>query len=400
MSTFSPSDVVPFVDLITPHRELEEELVAVFREALRSAEFIGGRQVEAFEQEFAAYCGTSECVGVANGTDALRLALLACGVGRGDAVVTVANTFIATVEAITMVGAETEFVDIDERTYNMGPLALEEYLGSCEIDAASGRPIGRRSGQPIKAIVPVHLYGQMADMEPILALAGRYGLVVVEDACQAHGAQYQMSDGSWHRAGSLGRAGAFSFYPSKNLGACGDAGAVTTNDPSVALMIRMLRDHGQATKHVHVVEGCNSRLDAIQAGFLRVKLRHLEAANVKRRLAAAGYAALLADVTTVTLPYESDRSRAVYHLYVIRHDQCDVLHRDLNSRGIDCGRHYPVPLNLQQCHRFWADGRARLPLTERVATEAVSLPMSADLTSAQQQLVVDQIRSSLSMFVA
>ena len=210
-------------------------------------------------------------------------------------------------------------MDIDERTYNMSPSALEAYLGSCEVDAASGRPIGVRSGQPIKAIVPVHLYGQMADMEPILAIADRYGLLVVEDACQAHGAEYRMSDGTWRRAGSLGRAAAFSFYPSKNLGACGDAGAVTTNDADVARTIRMLRDHGQATKYVHELEGCNSRLDAIQAGFLRVKLRHLEEANEARRAAADRYLSLLSELPSIVLPVESDRCRGVYHLFVVRH---------------------------------------------------------------------------------
>lgn len=391
MTISSHSDLVPFVDLVTPHRVLEEELVAVFREALRSAQFIGGPQVEAFEREFADYCGSSECVGVANGTDAVRLALVACGVGRGDAVITVANTFIATVEAITMAGAETEFVDIDERTYNMSPSALEAYLASCETDAASGRPIGRRSGRPIAAIVPVHLYGQMADMEPILALAERYGLVVVEDACQAHGAEYQLSDGTWRRAGSIGRAAAFSFYPSKNLGACGDAGAVTTSDPDVARTIRRLRDHGQSAKYVHEIEGCNSRLDAIQAAILRVKLKSLDASNIERRVAAQGYAALLADVPLVTLPYEPERNRSVYHLYVIRHERRDALVRSLEAHGIVCGRHYPVPLHLQSCHRHWAYESGSLPATERAAAETLSLPLYPGMTVLQQKQVADAI---------
>ena len=270
------NEPIPFLDLVTSHRELEEELVEAFREAVRGAAFVGGAQVEAFEQEFAAYCGAKYCVGVANGTDAVRLALMASGVGPGDAVVTVSHTFIATVEAISQAGADTEFVDIDERTYNMSPDALAAYLEGCATDPASGRPIGRRTGTPIKAVVPVHLYGQVADMDAILAIAARYDLLVIEDACQAHGAEYRSADGGWRRAGTFGTAAAFSFYPGKNLGACGEAGAVTTNDDQVAKTIKMLREHGQATKYYHDLEGSNSRLDAVQAAFLRVKLRHLD----------------------------------------------------------------------------------------------------------------------------
>lgn len=392
MSTSVRVDRVPFLDLVTVHRELEEELVAVFREALRSAQFIGGLQVEAFEREFAEYCGAAHCVGVANGTDALRLALIACGVGRGDAVITVANTFIATVEAINQSGAEVEFVDIDERTYNMSPSALEAYLASCETDAASGRPIGRRSGQPIKAIVPVHLYGQMADMEPILALAERYGLVVVEDACQAHGAEYQLSDGTWRRAGSLGHAAAFSFYPSKNLGACGDAGAVTTNDPDIARTIYALRDHGQVAKHCHEIEGWNSRLDAIQAGFLRVKLRHLDSWNAQRRAAAAWYNEHLGAVPGLTVPFESPRHRSVYHLYVIRHARRHVLMKHLEFEHIVSGLHYPVPVHLQKCCPDMADVRERLRISEHVTAEVLSLPLFTGMDEADQQCVSDAVR--------
>lgn len=394
MTMHVPAEGVPFSDLIAPHRDLEDELVAVFREVLRSAQFVGGPQVDAFEQEFAAFCGTSSCVGVASGTDAVRLALIACGVGCEDAVVTVANTFIATVEAITMTGAAAEFVDIDSATCNMSPGALDEYLASCEVDVTSGRPIGRRTRRPIKAIVPVHLYGQMADMEPILTIAARHGLDVVEDACQAHGAEYQWSDGTWRRAGSLGRAGAFSFYPSKNLGACGDAGAVTTNDPGVARTLRLLRQHGQPTRDVHEIEGCNSRLDAIQAAFLRVKLRYLDVANIERRIAAESYARLMT-VPGVTLPRELDRSRAVYHLYVVRHDRRDAVARSLDSKGIVCGRHYPVPLHLQPCYRHWGYAPGSLPRTERAAESALSLPIFPAMTVAQQCRVVEAIAEAV-----
>ena len=281
------TEPVPFLDLVTPHRELEDELVEAFRQALRSAAFVGGAQVEAFEREFAAYCGAKYCVGVANGTDAVRFALMASGVGRGDAVVTVSHTFIATVEAISQAGATAEFVDIDARTYCMSPEALDEYLTGCAKDSATGRPLGARTGKPIKAVVPVHLYGQVADMDAILSIAAHYDLLVIEDACQAHGAEYRSADGTWRRAGTFGKAAAFSFYPGKNLGACGEAGAVTTDDEQVAKTIRMLRDHGQAQKYYHELEGYNGRLDAIQAAFLRVKLRHLDEWNAQRRAAAA-----------------------------------------------------------------------------------------------------------------
>ena len=293
------NEPIPFLDLVTPHRELEEELVEVFRQALRSAAFVGGAQVEAFEREFAEFCGARYCVGVANGTDAVRFALMAAGIGRDDAVVTVPNTFIATVEGISQAGAGTEFVDIDERTYCMSPEALDEYLKHCAIDASTGRPLGRRTGKPIKAVLPVHLYGQVADMDAIQSIAAHYKLLVIEDACQAHGSEYRSDNGGWRRAGSFGKAAAFSFYPGKNLGACGEAGAVTTDDEQLARTVRMLREHGQAQKYYHDLEGYNGRLDAIQAGFLRVKLRHLNGWNAGRRAAAARYADLFSSMPEV-----------------------------------------------------------------------------------------------------
>ena len=271
------SDGIPFLDLITPHAELKEELTAVFRRALETAGFIGGPMVEQFEREFAAFCGTRHCVGVASGTDAVRFALIAAGVPKDAVVVTVPNTFIATTEAITQAGARPAFVDIDERTYNMDPEKLREFLEKqCYFDQSSGKLINRKLGVPVAAVVPVHIYGQPADMDPILELADRYSLVVVEDACQAHGAEYfSRREQRWQKAGSLGLAAGFSFYPGKNLGACGEAGAVTTNDANLARQIRMLRDHGQSRKYYHEVEGYNGRLDAIQAGILSVKLKHL-----------------------------------------------------------------------------------------------------------------------------
>lgn len=381
------NEPVPFLDLVTPHRELEEELVAVLRQALRSAAFVGGEQVDAFEREFADYCGAKHCVGVANGTDAVRFALMASGVGRGDAVVTVSHTFIATVEAISQAGADTEFVDIDPRTYCMSPASLEEYLLRCAKDPKSGRPLGARTGKPIKAIVPVHLYGQVADMDALMNIAARYGLLVIEDACQAHGAQYRSADGIWRRAGTFGSAAAFSFYPGKNLGACGEAGAVTTNDASIAATIRMLREHGQAKKYYHDLEGYNGRLDAIQAGFLRVKLRHLDDWNAQRRAAAARYTAALVSTPEVTLPFESERCHSVYHLYVIRSPNRDDLAGYMKTQGVSTGLHYPLPLHLQNCYRPRGYLPGALPNTERAAAEILSLPMFPGLGSMAQQRV-------------
>jgi len=388
-------EMIPFLDLITPHRQLEEELVEATRRALRSAAFIGGPEVEGFEREFADYCGAKFCVGLASGTDAVRFALMAAGVGVGDAVITVANTFIATVEGISQAGAQTEFVDVDDRTSNMSAASLSEYLAGCAIDAATKRPIGRRSGKPIKAIVPVHLYGQMVDMTALTEIAERYRLFIVEDACQAHGAMHR-----GQRAGSIGRAGAFSFYPGKNLGACGEAGAVTTNDEAIAKTIRMIRDHGQSKKYYHQIEGYNGRLDAIQAAFLRVKLRHLDEWTAQRQAAARRYNELLEPMTkagVLALPYEPEGSQAVYHLYVIRTRERDPLAKALNAKGIQTGLHYPVPLHQQECYKAWGFAAGALPVTERAATELLSLPMFPGLTPAQQKAVADGVQSFLSV---
>ncbi|MPZ20439.1 MAG: erythromycin biosynthesis sensory transduction protein eryC1 [Luteitalea sp.] len=388
---------IPFLDLITPHRELEEELVAAFRDAVRSAAFIGGPEVEAFEREFAAYCGTKYCVGVASGTDAVRFALMAAGVGLGDAVVTVSHTFIATVEAISQAGADTELVDIDERTYCMSPDRLLEYLEACQKDQHTGRPLGQRSGRPIRAVVPVHLYGQVAEMDSILDIASHYDLFVVEDACQAQGAEYYSAEGGWRRAGSFGKAGAFSFYPGKNLGACGEAGAVTTDDEQVAQKIRMLREHGQAQKYYHDLEGYNGRLDAIQAAFLRIKLRHLDRWNEQRKSAAARYAELLSGAPDITPPFEPETSRAVYHLYVVRTKDRDALAAHLKAESISAGLHYPLPVHLQKCYRDWGYDVGDLPVTERAASEVLSLPMFPGLTKAHQERVASGIETFASV---
>jgi dTDP-4-amino-4,6-dideoxygalactose transaminase len=389
----SNSTNIPFLDLVTPHVELQEELTAVFQKALRSAGFIGGPMVEDFEKAFAEFCSAKHSIAVNSGTDALRFALIAAGVKSGDVVVTVPHTFIATTEAISQAGALPEFVDIDERTYNMDPEKLREYLDKhCSIDSA-GRLVSRRSGRPVTAVVPVHLYGQVADMDPISELADRYNLILIEDACQAHGAEYfSRKHKRWMKAGSIGRAAAFSFYPGKNLGACGEAGAVTTNDAQLAQTIKMLRDHGQAQKYYHDIEGYNGRLDAIQAGLLHVKLNHLAKWNAQRRERAAEYSRLLlASDSGITPPFEPLWSKAVYHLYVVRTDDREGLMNHFKTAGIGAGIHYPIPLHLQKAYASLNLRKGDFPVTEKAAAEIISLPMFPQLTAQQLEVVVREI---------
>src|SRR6202161_4290425 len=312
---------IPFLDLVTLHEELEPELMPVFQKVLRTAGFVGGPMVEDFEREFAGFCDAKHCVGLASGTDAVRFALMAAGVQLGDVVITVPHTFIATTEGISQAGARPDFVDIDERSYCMDPAKLKEYIErECYVDRETGTPYHRRLRAPVTAIVPVHIYGQSADMDPILELARRYNLIVVEDACQAHGAEYfSRKENRWMKAGSMGHAGAFSFYPGKNLGACGEAGAATTNSEAITRQMRMLRDHGQAKKYYHDIEGYNGRLDAVQAGILSVKLQHLANWNESRREHARKYNELFAAAdANIILPKEPSRSKAVYHLFVVQ----------------------------------------------------------------------------------
>ena len=385
---------IPFLDLITPHRELEEELVAVFRNALETAGFIGGPMVEDFEEDFAQFCDVEYCVGVGSGTDALRFALIAAGVSPGDTVVTVPNTFIATTEAISQAGARPDFVDIDERTYTIDPSKLQEYLETrCYIDRATEKLFNKKTRRPIAGIVPVHLYGQMADMGPILELAQRYNLIVVEDACQAHGAKYfSKKENCWKRAGSMSRAAAFSFYPGKNLGACGEAGAVTTNDKELAQKVRMLRDHGQPQKYYHEFEGYNGRLDAIQAGILRLKLEHLEEWNKQRRDIADRYQELLRLAAgSITVPHEPAWARAVYHLYVIRTENRDQLRQHLFEAGIATGIHYPMPLHLQKACRNLGYKEGDFPVAEKLALEILSLPVYPQLQLDQQRHIAGAV---------
>lgn len=379
---------------MTPHLELEEELVSVFRSALKTAGFVGGPIVEEFEREFAEFSEARHCVGVGNGTDALRFALIAAGVQPGDTVVTVPNTFIATTEAISQAGARPDFVDIEERTYNMDARRLHEYLETqCCLDRATGKLLNRKRGSRVKGIVPVHLYGQMADMDPILEIAERHNLFVIEDACQAHGAAYySRKEGRWKKAGSMGLAAAFSFYPGKNLGACGEAGAVTTNDPKLAGKVRMLRDHGQAQKYSHEIEGYNGRLDAIQAGILRAKLKHLAEWNQTRRTCARRYGELFrSQIDKIILPHESPLNKAVYHLYVIRVKNRDQLQRHLAQANIATQIHYPTPLHLQKAYATMGYKEGDFPVTEKAATEILSLPMYPQLEPQQQKVIVQEL---------
>lgn len=389
---------IAFLDLVTPHQELETELLAVVKKAFSNAGFIGGPMVEEFEKEFAAFCGAKYCVGVNSGTDALRFAFMAAGVKPGEIIVTVPHTFIATTEAISQAGAQIAFVDINEQTYTMDPVKLAEYFETrCEWDSKRGELMERSSKRRVAGIVPVHLYGQTADMDPILDLAAKYNLFVIEDACQAHGAEYfSKKENAWRRAGSMGKAAAFSFYPGKNLGACGEAGAITTNDEAMAARMKMIRDHGQAKKYYHDIEGYNGRLDSIQAGWLSVKLRHLAKWNESRRNLAHRYHQLFAEVRdSVVLPVEAPWTKGVYHLYVVRVQDREAMQARLAEAGIATGIHYPIPLHQQKAYEQLGYKTGDFPVTERVAREIVSLPMFPQLLPAQQ----DEVAAAVKEFV-
>jgi dTDP-4-amino-4,6-dideoxygalactose transaminase len=390
---------IPFLDLVTPHQQLKDELLKVVEQALGTAGFIGGPMVAGFEQEFSRFCGTRHCVGLGSGTDAVRFAVIAAGVKPGDVVVTVPNTFIATTEAITQAGATPDFVDVDERTYNLDPEQLLKYLQvECRVDGATGRVYNRRLGKPVTAVVPVHLYGQPADMDRIAEIADRFGLLVVEDACQAHGAEYySRKEKAWKKAGAIGKVAAFSFYPGKNLGACGEGGAVTTDDDEIARKVRMLRDHGQSRKYYHDIEGYNGRLDAIQAGMLQVKLKHLPEWNESRAKAAARYRELFRAANRPGFPpYEPEWAKPVYHLYVIRVPGRQELMKTMAEAGIGTAIHYPVPLHLQKAYESHGYKSGYFPVAEKAASEILSLPMFPQLSAEQQ----DHVVSTISKFVS
>jgi dTDP-4-amino-4,6-dideoxygalactose transaminase len=380
---------VPFSDLRAMHDEVRAQIEAGWSRIIETSSFIGGPLVAGFEREFAAYCSTAHCVGVGTGTDAVRVALQAVGVGPGDLVVTVPHTFIATVEGITQAGAAPVFVDVDAETYTMDPAPVERYLrGECETRA--GRLVERASGRRVAALLPVHLYGQAADMDPLLALAARYGLKVVEDAAQAHGATYR-----GRRCGSLGDAAAFSFYPGKNLGAMGEAGAVTTNDAATADRCRVLREHGQSERYIHVTaDGSNARLDTVQAVVLSAKLPRMADWTAMRRRAADWYRERLAGLPLV-LPAEVDQREHVYHLFVVQVEDRDQVRSALDASGIATGLHYPVPLHLQEAYRDLGLGQGAFPVSEQVASRGLSLPMFPHLTEQQVDAVAGSLRAAL-----
>jgi len=359
---------VPFVDLKAQHEAIADELNEAIQRVIKRSRFILGQEVEAFEEEFAAYCDVDHCVGVGSGTEALHLALKACGMGPGDEVITVSFTFIATALAISWTGATPVFVDIDPKTYTMDPDRVAQAITP-----------------HTKAILPVHLYGQCADMDPLLALAKEHNLWMIEDACQAHGATYK-----GRKAGSIGHLGCFSFYPSKNLGACGDGGAITTNDKGLADRLRLSRNYGQTRKYHHESMGYNSRLDEIQAAVLRVKLKYLDGWNEARRKHAKKYNELLGG-GIVVYSRVADWGDPVFHLYVIRSCHRDELQKYLQGKDIETLIHYPVPVHLQKAYTNLGYLKGSLPVTESCSMEVLSLPMFAELTEEQINYVSNAV---------
>jgi len=360
---------VPFLNLRAAHDPLRGEFLAAIGEVIDTSAFAGGPFVAKFEADFAAFCKIEHAIGLGNGTDALWLSLLALGVGPGDEVITVPSTFLATAEAITYTGARPVFVDIEEKTYTMDPALLE-------------KAITPRT----KAIIPVHLFGQVADMDPIMQVARKHGLAVIEDACQAHGAEY-----NGKAAGSIGDTGCFSFYPGKNLGALGEAGAVVTNSAELKQKIQMLRDHGQSRKYYHAVVGWNARMDGFQGAALQIKLKHLAKGNEARRRHASQYDRILGGFEGVIIPRVAPGRVHVYHIYAIRVQRRDQVLQALASRGVSCGIHYPVPVHLQEAYSSLGYARGSFPVAERCADEFLSLPMFPELTPEQVEYVGQEV---------
>jgi dTDP-4-amino-4,6-dideoxygalactose transaminase len=365
--------MIPFLDLKTQYQAIKDEIADAIAATLDSGQYVLGDQVAAFEAEFAAYSGARHGVAVNTGTSALHLALLTAGVGPGDEVITVPFTFVATAAAITYTGARPVFVDIDPKSLTLDVNQLEA--------AITGRT---------KAIVPVHLYGQAADMDPILAIARRHGIQVIEDACQAHGGEYK-----GQRLGGLGDFGCFSFYPGKNLGAYGEGGMVVTNNAEAAKTLRMFRDWGQARKYEHLLKGFNYRMDGLQGSILRVKLRHLDSWTDARRARAANYRRLLAGSDLQVLD-EMPYARHVYHVFAVRTPQRDDVQRMLLAHGVQTGIHYPVPVHLQPAHADLGYRKGDFPHAERAATETLSLPMYPELSLTDQEQVASAVHQVVS----
>ena len=377
---------IPFVDLRAQHEQVRAEIETSIKDIIDHSSFIGGSYVSTFEKEFASYLGVQEVIGVANGTDALWLSLIASGVQPGEAVITVPNTFIATVEAITRAGAYPLFVDINLETATIDVATLQSLLEKeCAVQE-DGRILHLSSRRIVRAMIPVHMYGLPVNIQPVMELAEKYGLIVIEDACQAHGARYRMN-GEWKRTGTFGTATGFSFYPGKNLGAMGDGGAISTNDSELAAKLRWLRDHGSSEKYVHVTsEGWNSRLDAIQAAVLSAKLKKLDEWNTLRRAAADHYRNAFAGLP-INLPVVPENAEHVYHLYVVRLEDREFLRQELSKEGIGTGLHYPIPLHLQKAYASLGLKNGQYPNTERSAKTILSLPMHPALTAQQIEQV-------------
>ena len=365
--------IVPFLDLKAQYKSIKNEISVGLQQVLDNTAFAGGPFVEKFEKDFASFCNCEFAIGVGSGTTALWMALLGLGIGSGDEVITTPNTFIATVEAISFCGATPVFVDVDEQTYNMNPELLENAITT-----------------KTKAIIPVHLFGQMADMDHITHIARKHGLLVIEDACQAHGAQYKQL-----RAGSIGDAACFSFYPGKNLGAYGEAGVVMTNNAQLDRKMRMFRDHGQTNKYYHSIIGWNARMDGLQGAVLSVKLQHLPAWNQARRKNARLYNKLLKNVDDIITPTEAKYAKHIYHIYAIRIQNRDLFVSTLSKKNIFCGIHYPVPIHLQEAYKPLGYRENSFPVAEKCTMQLVSLPMFPELTEEQIRYVVQETKRFL-----
>ena len=366
--------MIPFVDLKAQYDSIKDEIDEAIQNVLNNTSFIMGEELKKFEVEFARFCDVKYAIGVANGSDALILALRACEIGEGDEVITVPHTFISTAEAISNVGGKVVFVDINPKTYTIDVSKIKEKIN-----------------EKTKAIIPVHLYGQPTDMDPIMELARKYNLKVIEDAAQAHGAEYKGK-----KVGSIGDVSCFSFYPGKNLGAYGDAGIVVTDNEEIAEKVKLLRNHGRITKkYEHEIEGYSSRLDNLQAAILRVKLRHLNKWNESRRENAQKYNELLNNIGGIITPYEAEYAKHVYHLYVIRTENRDKLREELKSKGMATGIHYPIPLHLQPAYNYLGYKRGDFPVTEKTSQEILSLPMFAELSGNQIGEIVQLIRNHM-----
>lgn len=374
---------IPFLNLTPQYEQIKEQMNLALEETMQRGDFILGKEEVLFENEFAKYCDRKFCVGVNSGTDALFLGLLSLGIGPEDEIIVPAFTYVATALAVTYTGARPVFVDINEDTYNININGIEAAIS-----------------KKTKAIIPVHLYGQPAEMKPLLDIARKYNLKIVEDASQAHGARYRMPEDKWQMVGSLGDVGCFSFYPTKNLGAFGDAGAVVTDDESIYKKLLMLRDYGRKSRYEHTVLGYNSRLDTLQAAILRIKLRELDKWNDLRQRKAKIYSDSLKEMKSIVVPYEADYGRHVYHIYAIRVKDRDRIKNELTDEGIGVLVHYPIPLHLQEVYKGLGYKGGDFPVAERISGQVLSLPIYPHIQEEQIKIVVDTLKKIIKHYSA